>query len=266
MPVKDILSTNYGKVDINDRVSRVVGQFVAKKVLAVLVYDKKKFVGLVDQRKFIRVRQDLSNMKVKQVTTKVPQLQLSTKFTEAARLLNTADCHCLPVVQKHQIVGVVDFADVLGKLKTNPKLSNIKVGEISKKPITLKENDPISKALNILKQKHISRIPIVDSAGKLMGIVAERNLFRHYFSFPPWKPGAFGKRAFKSHPAKERDTTRLPVSNEMTKIVYTVTKENSVKEALEIMTEKKIASIVVVDDEIPVGIVTAKDIFRIVSA
>ena len=265
MPVNEILRKNYVKVDVNDHLSQAIGQLEAKKAKVALVFDKKEFVGLVDKRKFLRLRQDPSVMKIKKVTTKVPQLKLSTTFTEAARLLETANCSCLPVVQRGKVVGIVDTNDVLKKIKTNPKVSDIKVGELVKKVITLNEREPISKGLNILKQKHISRIPIVDKKGKLMGIVTEADLLRHYFSFIPWKPGAFGRRAFKSHTAKERNTSRLPIANEMNKVVYTVTKQSSVKEALAIMTKNKIASVVVVDGEIPVGIITANDIFRIVS-
>ena len=266
MPVRDIIRKNYIKVDINDYISKVIGKLTPEQPNA-FVFDKKRFVGVVDYRKFIRLRMDPSKTKIRKVTTKVPKLNLSTSITETARLLETADTHALPVLKSGQVVGIVYFFDALKQLKSNPKIGKIQISEIMKKLITLNENEPLSKALNILKQKHISRIPIVDDANKLLGILSEFDLIMNYFSFPPYKTGrAGGEPGFKTHPAKERDTTRLPVKNPMTKVVFTLTKENTVKEALEIMAKNKVASIVIVDGEIPVGIITAKDIFRIISA
>jgi len=264
MPVSEIIKKNFVKVESEDWLSHAIGQLTLKKQSEALVFQKNKFLGILDKRKFIRIRQDPSKTKIRGLVTKVPKLTPSTSFTEAARLLNTADMHCLPVMKGAQVIGICHFADVLKKLKA--KISNIKISEIIKTPIILNQNDPISKALNTLKQKKISRIPVVDNAGKLIGIVSETDLIKKYFSFTPWKPGAFGKPGMKSHPAKERNTTRLPIKNEIEPVVYTLTKENTVKQALEIMAKQKIASIVIVDGEIPIGIVTAKDIFRLVSA
>lgn len=261
MPVSEIIKKAIVKVDIEDPISRVLGKFAKKNDAAVLVYQKNQYVGIVDKRKFIRLRNDITKMKVRRVTTKVPKLNLGTNFKEAARLLLTADTHFLPVVKHNLVQGVVHIHDVLAKLK----IPHVKVSEIIKKPIILNEKDPISKALNILKQKHISRIPVVDNAGKLVGILTETDLLAHYFSFPAWKPGGAGKPGMKSHPAKERNTTKLPVKNEITTPVFTVTEDNTIKQATEIMANEKIASVIVVDGEIPVGLVTIKDIFRIVT-
>ena len=44
------------------------------------------------------------------------------------------------------------------------------------KPFTLKPTESISRAIDLMKEKKIRRVPIVSDAGRLVGIVSDRDL------------------------------------------------------------------------------------------
>ena len=54
------------------------------------------------------------------------------------------------------------------------KIKNV----MSKKVISIHIDDPILKAESIMKINHISRLPVVDNKGNLIGIISKGDIFR----------------------------------------------------------------------------------------
>ena len=49
---------------------------------------------------------------------------------------------------------------------------------MTRKVIAVKPDTPVSEAANIMLQRHVSGLPVVDGAGKLVGIVSEGDFMR----------------------------------------------------------------------------------------
>ena len=49
---------------------------------------------------------------------------------------------------------------------------------MSQPPIVISPNTPVSEALKMMRESKIRRLPVVDSKGRLIGIVSDRDL-RH---------------------------------------------------------------------------------------
>ncbi|MEA5552433.1 PAS domain S-box protein [Anabaena cylindrica UHCC 0172] len=85
------------------------------------------------------------------------------------------------VVKETQLVGIFTLRDVLRLTALGLDLSRTIMAEVmTKQPITLKhsEVEDISTAWLLLKQYQIHHLPIVDDAGKLLGIVTESSLLQ----------------------------------------------------------------------------------------
>lgn len=62
-----------------------------------------------------------------------------------------------------------------------------KAGEImSQPPITISEKLPVVEVVRILKEKKINRVPVVDSDGKLVGIVSRADILKIPFLRGQW--------------------------------------------------------------------------------
>ena len=58
-------------------------------------------------------------------------------------------------------------------------LDNIPVGELMSSPlITINPNNSIKDAIEIMQQKDIRRLPVVDNKGKMGGIITDKDVFR----------------------------------------------------------------------------------------
>ncbi|MBV9546747.1 MAG: CBS domain-containing protein [Chloroflexi bacterium] len=89
---------------------------------------------------------------------------------EAARLLTFHDVSGLPVCKDGRVMGVVSEADLIGKTGTT-------VGEVMTAPaVTVSETTGLEKVAHLLTDQRIRRVPVVDSDGRLVGIVSRRDV------------------------------------------------------------------------------------------
>lgn len=132
------------------------------------------------------------------MTTEVVTVTPDTSLQEAAALLAEHRISGMPVVNaQHQVVGVLSeadllvlaglprastFVDLLRRLLGEPhpvhRQGNT-VGEVmSTPPITARLEQDIREVAAILDARRIKRLPVVDSLGKLVGIIARADVVR----------------------------------------------------------------------------------------
>jgi SAM-dependent methyltransferase len=106
----------------------------------------------------------------------------------------------LPVCKNKKLIGFVSETDILSKfhpsiqeftedpfLSSNFEKMEEKAQEIlslkaedimSKRPITIKADDPILRADSTMRIKEVGRLPVVDKKGNLVGIIATGDIFK----------------------------------------------------------------------------------------
>lgn len=121
---------------------------------------------------------------------------------DAARLIFGQNHKGLPVIEgkNKKLVGFITEQDILSQLYPNVRdlvedyvherdfeaMENRvkltltkKVKEVmSKKVISIHINEPLLKAASIMKIEDVSRMPVVDNKGKLIGIISKVDIFR----------------------------------------------------------------------------------------
>jgi IMP dehydrogenase len=105
-------------------------------------------------------------------------------------------------------------------------------------PITLRPQDKISRAFEVMKEHRISGLPITDESNKLVGILTNRDI------------------RFESR-------LNLPIEKIMTRDLVTVPVGTSLEAAEKVFHEHKIEKLLVVDDAYHLkGLITYKDILK----
>src|SRR5215467_7880950 len=120
-------------------------------------------------------------------------------------------------------------------------------------PVTLKPEDTLDLASDVISLGRIRHIPVVED-GRLVGLLSERDLM-----------GAAATTIFR---LKQRSKSALLksvlVKDVMKRKVVTVKPNTSIKETAHLMKKKKIGCVPVVDEGNLVGLVTTTDILRYV--
>ncbi|SHH48698.1 CBS and ACT domain-containing protein [Desulforamulus hydrothermalis] len=117
-------------------------------------------------------------------------------------------------------------------------------------PITIAKSTPILEALEKMKKLKIRQLPVTDK-GRLVGLVTERELLTVTPS-PATTLSVFEMNYLLS---------KMLVSEVMQKNPITVTPDTTIEEAALIMRENKIGSLLVMEADELVGIITQTDIF-----
>lgn len=128
------------------------------------------------------------------------------------------------------------------------------VGERMSRPvITVHPEVAILEAQKLMQREGIRRLPVVDQAGHLVGLVSERDLLHaspsDATSLSVWELNYL--------------ISRISVEDVMVKDVTTVSKDTPVEVAARIMADKKIGGLPVVDNSEVVGVITETDLFKI---
>ena len=124
---------------------------------------------------------------------------------------------------------------------------------MSKNPYTITAETPVDEALRRMREVHVRRFPVLDKAGKMVGIVAEKDLL--YASPSP----ATTLSIYEMHYL----LSKLKVAEVMKRDIITVTEDTPVEDAARIMTDRKIGSLPVLRNGQLVGIITESDLFKL---
>lgn len=124
--------------------------------------------------------------------------------------------------------------------------------QMSAPPVTVAPSMNFSEALRLMRHRGFRRLPVVDGAGRLVGIVSERDLLyaspSSASSLTIWELNYL--------------LSEMEVSSIMTRDVLTVEPETSIEDAARIMVKNKIGGLPVIDhDQRVVGIISETDIF-----
>ena len=120
--------------------------------------------------------------------------------------------------------------------------------------VTIQDTGNCHEAVEKMVRHRVRHLPVVTRQGTLCGIVTDRDL-RHYL----FEPGTFKKVGTVS---VETLLKSMPVSRVMSAPVITVEADASLEGAAELMLERKLGSLPVMEHGRPVGIVTETDLLR----
>lgn len=123
---------------------------------------------------------------------------------------------------------------------------------MSSPAITIRPDAPFQEALELMRQHHFRRVPVVNADGALVGIVSERDLL-HAAPSPASSLSMWELNYL---------LWKLQVKSLMTEKVISVTPDMPIEKAARIMVDRKIGGLPVVDNGTVVGVITETDIFR----
>lgn len=143
---------------------------------------------------------------------------------------------------------------------------------MSRDPIVVRPETPLNEAIQILAEKRISGLPVVNDTGKLVGIISETDLmWQETGVTPPAYIMFLDSVIYLQNPAQyERDLHKAlgqTVGEVMSGDPVTVSPDKSLREAAKLMHDREVRRLPVVDAEDNIiGILTRGDVVRAMAA
>ena len=249
-----------------DRVLPTLEEMVCEGIVAVREIEVRSHQA----RKRLLPRQ----IKVKDLMTASPsKVSPSTSLSEVARLLLSSIFNGVPVVDgEDRPIGIITQEDLIYRAKMPMRLGllaesdrervdtvldslqSIKAEEIMTRPVVFVEEDEFAtKAVNLMIEKRLKRLPVLDKRGKLAGMLSRVDIFSAIMKeSPDWK--AFQKKQIRV------GNLRL-VSDIMRRDTNSVSPETSVEDVIRIIDSDDIQRVVVLEkDGTFLGLISDRDL------
>lgn len=132
------------------------------------------------------------------MTPSVVAVREEADFKEMVHAMRSHLVSAFPVLDAaNRVIGVVSEADLLAKeaapelpegtvrlawrLKERSKAAGLTAAEVMTAPaVTIGENAPVTEAARVMKSRKVKRLPVVDSGGRLRGIISRADVLSVY--------------------------------------------------------------------------------------
>lgn len=119
--------------------------------------------------------------------------------------------------------------------------------------VTVTPDMPIVKARDLLREHNIKQVPVVDSAGRLVGILTDRDIRS------AWASPATTLSIYELTYVLQKVT----VDSIMVRDVITISPDATIERAAKILHDRKIGSLPVMEGDTLVGIITSTDLMEV---
>jgi len=258
MLVSEIMDRDVLSVSPDDRVTRFMSLMENKNVHEAPVLEGKKLVGMIRFDTLVKKGITEPNKQKIRNLMDFPPATLAPENTieEAADLLFRSGLRALPVLDGKAVVGVVSTWDILVEAAKTKTFRQTKAEAVMSVAEVVAQDSDIGTARVMMRERGISRLPVVDNSGKLVGVLAVNDLLKAIRS-PREKMAWYGMAA-----EMERIVS-LPVSNIMNDRPPTAGPTENLSELVRLMDNYKHSGITITQGSVPIGVVTVKDLLEV---
>lgn len=118
-------------------------------------------------------------MLIKDVMTQYPAYCRPDDSLElVAKLMRERDCGVIPICKGRKVVGMVTDRDITCRaVAAGRNASEVPVSEIMTSPVySVHEHEDVQAAVDLMEEKQVRRLPVLDENDDLAGIVAPSDL------------------------------------------------------------------------------------------
>lgn len=255
--VQKIMSTEFPTVSSDDRIADVLSIMRESKNQDVSVVDGGEYVGMVSYASILRKKSVTLDAKVKNFVKKLPTVTIDMQITKIAEMMVSTNCRQLPIVTGKKVTGIIDRNRLIEIVRDIKALKEIKVWEIMSNPVeSVKVNDLMDDALDLMIREDYRTIPVVNDANGLVGIIGMREIIDNN-----WK-----KDNKTIGDLEKSSRSQITVESIALTSVKTINWDDDVAMAVDVMAENNISTLPVMEGKELVGVITEYDIIELLSA
>lgn len=239
----------------DEELGEALGRMKSRDVHELPVGQKGKLEGIVTMRELMRRHTLPPTAKVSSVLQQAPTVEPSTPLPEVAEMLITTGFRALPVVQRKKVVGMVSRTDLVRSLAETEALKDLKVRDfMTPNPQCVAEDDTVEHAVHMMQSLGERTIPVVDRNRHLKGALGLKDVV-DLFARPK-------RRKQLGDYATDHEKIALEVKSVMRYPAVTIGADGNLARVAERMLKDDVSSVIVTEDDEPVGVVTKLDLMH----
>lgn len=259
MDISEIAIPEFSEVDINDQLGKIRAIFDEDNPKAIIVMEDGGYQGVVTQKRLVSSHIE-DQTKVSAVMQSAPRIDRWEDVRDVARKLVEGGTKAAPVFENNNLYGIITQDAILSAVIES--LDALQVNDVATaEVISVTEEDDIGRVINQMREHGVSRLPVVNENGYLVGIVTTQDIIE--FVTRNEQRTTTGDRVGDSDRMLD-----LPVYDVMSSPVETTTVETNLQPVVETMLENDYSGLIVTpadDERLIAGIVTKTDVLRALS-
>lgn len=246
-----------------DTLSTALGKMRANGVHELPVVDSKgRLDGIISQEALLRRRRVPLTTTVDRLSVRPPRLVEGDPVARGAKALLENNFQELPVLDDRtgKVVGQVSQWTLLALLRQDKEVAALEASAVmSPDPVVVSQDETADRALVEMDKLNETTVPVVDRAGALMGVVSASDILRAYAgtTTPTNRMRKSPRRNDKHSTTVEGFMTRPPLAGG---------KSTKVGKLIDDMIDRGASSVVIVEEDKPIGIVTKADLLGMVAS
>ncbi|WIM44528.1 CBS domain-containing protein [Methanosarcina mazei] len=207
----------------------------------VVVDEGNRLVGMLNDQDIMNVTSTRSNVTVSGYARQSPTITPDMDLVKAAKLMVQSKQNRVPVVKSttdRAVVGILSDVDILRNVELPRNISKTIEAIMTKKVKTCSPDERVSKVWNYMIETDYTGIPVVSKKGDPIGMITRRDII---------KSGALRMAIEDERATRPNESPK--VEKIMSTPAYTLSENDSIKSAIDIIVQRDIGRITVVNEQ-----------------
>lgn len=274
LKAKDVMTKDIVRVEAGEYAGRAAKILAEKKIHNVAVFENGEYAGLFGYKQLLRMHtRDPESLKIKSGVKnhllRPPKISPDASLIDVADYMYRLNYKALPVFSDGELNGIVSEQDVIRALANSDEISKKTAHEfMTPMPYSVTQSECLGKAVSIMRDNNLSRVPVTDVDGKVVGVVESIDLMRMVVSKERYGRDEELSTPSAAYAPKEVALDKVPVKSVMQENPLLSNEDDLLKDKIsELNSRPEASTIIVVDNDLnAVGIISPKDIIHHIAA
>src|ERR671936_2397814 len=151
-----------------DTVAKALNMMYKNNINQMPIVDgNQKYIGMIFAKEFLGINA-MSTSKIKSFAVNTPLLSPEDSIDKSAQIIVETGNRALPVAENGKLIGIISEVDII----PTADFGHAIVDEVMSGAIVIEEDSTLSNALSKMRRYNISRLPVINSSGVLIGVLA----------------------------------------------------------------------------------------------
>lgn len=260
---ESIARTDFVSVAPGDKLSKIRSTMETNNLREVPVVEDGELRGMIGYRQLVEeLHTDPTNVTAESVMRQPPEADPDMTLVELAALRRDSGERTFVLMEGDTLRGIIGEEEIAFRLDNDVEgVRNIRVEDLmTMDVITVNQSDPHDEASRIMREKNISRVPVVDDDGELVGVITSQDTLKQMEPKQRVKKGEIA-------PEKE-STSDIPCAEIMQRNpAYVSDEQLHLADAVKKMEKLEFNEVIITDDhDRPTAILTLKDVIDYLSS
>ncbi|MEM3852041.1 MAG: CBS domain-containing protein [Methanomassiliicoccales archaeon] len=238
---------------------KVVPRMLKANLDEIPVISGKRVLGVLSLRQIVRKRNLPPAAKVEHLLVPHPSLSPESTPLELAKAIVNTGFRELPVTERERLIGIADRTLLVKLVSGIQELRHIPVSSIMTPVVhTLREEEYVDKAFELIRSTGVRSIPVVDEAGRMVSLLTLGDLAG--IGVREKRSETFGELVGNAYPVE------ITVGSLASKDFLYVSPSEGTSKLFTLMKREGVDSVPVLENGRIVGIITKFDVAQLVAS